>query len=439
MQIRRPDRVLAALLLTVLGASLFLLAQPSGVASAADRYDIRASLRYGCAQNDSENSFVEVALTALKPEELDDGELVLQVGLAGPESPDSPDVFPEGGPSLVTLGDETTTVRLAGPVHDDDHVFIRQLGQSKVITLPLQDSCHRIKPINYGLAEPALRIDAPSCTVGGQANLKVTLQNPNDVDKRLEKVGITQIDYTLLLVRKDGLLAEPVGTLMSFDEPSVSKATLSEVVTRPADYQVRVIGLDGAVVTSGDIRLSCAGSGGPVSSTPPRPSPTISTSVPPSTPPPSSQPASSSPASSSPAHSPSATPSEQPSSTPPSRSTPTSSPVVSSSAVIRPPVSSSATVPSRVSSSSASSPVSSSPAGRPSAQTSSSSAAGQHSSSARPSATPSPSESIVRLVEPRAHYDGLPGFQKDVAMVVLVFAAAMAALVGATVVSARRR
>jgi len=42
-------------------------------------------------------------------------------------------------------------------------------------------------------------------------------------------------------------------------------------------------------------------------------------------------------------------------------------------------------------------------------------------------------------VEPRAHYGGLPGFQKDVAMVVLIFAAAMAALVGATVVSARRR
>jgi hypothetical protein len=42
-------------------------------------------------------------------------------------------------------------------------------------------------------------------------------------------------------------------------------------------------------------------------------------------------------------------------------------------------------------------------------------------------------------VEPRADYSSLPMFQKDVAMVVLVFAAAMAALVGATVISARRR
>jgi hypothetical protein len=42
-------------------------------------------------------------------------------------------------------------------------------------------------------------------------------------------------------------------------------------------------------------------------------------------------------------------------------------------------------------------------------------------------------------VEPKANYGGLPMFQKDIALVLLAFCAAMAALVGATVVNARRR
>ncbi|MDQ1720537.1 MAG: hypothetical protein QOI26_271, partial [Pseudonocardiales bacterium] len=110
--------MLAALLLTGLGASLALLAQPSS-ASALDSYEIRASLRYGCAQ-DGEDSFVEVGLSAVERDNFAGHELVLQVGLAGPESVDSSGVFPEGGPSLVTLGDKPTKVRLAGPVHEGD-------------------------------------------------------------------------------------------------------------------------------------------------------------------------------------------------------------------------------------------------------------------------------------------------------------------------------
>jgi hypothetical protein len=42
-------------------------------------------------------------------------------------------------------------------------------------------------------------------------------------------------------------------------------------------------------------------------------------------------------------------------------------------------------------------------------------------------------------VEPRADYGGLPVFQRDVALVVLVFSAALTALVGSTVINARRR
>lgn len=435
------------MLLSVLGGSLALLAQPSA-ASSLDSYDIRATVRFGCAQDKGEDDFVEVGLHALESDRLADHELVLQVGLAGSDS-DSYEVFPEGGPSLVTLGKNPTQVRLAGPVHEGDHVFLKQLDRPEIIKLPLQATCHRIKPTNFGLDEPDVKVSAQSCTSGSRANLKVTLQNPNEVDRRLQKIGIEQIDYTVLLVRQDGLLAgeEPVGTMVSFDEPSASSITLSQVAAKPATFQVRVIGLDGAVVSSRNIRLSCA-STGPAPSSPTRPSPSVSISTPPPT---STPPSASRPASSTPARPPTATVTV---SRPPSSPAPTSSAAVStpvSSAPAAPATSRPATSPPATSSSAANplpgSSVSPSrvPTPRPSSsarpsatpsdvETSSSAPAGPASSS------PEPSQStIIRLVEPQPDYSGVPVFQKEVVLVVLGFAAAMAALVGTTVVNARRR
>ncbi|MDQ1742106.1 MAG: hypothetical protein QOE23_445 [Pseudonocardiales bacterium] len=436
--------MIAGLLLTALAAALALLAQPSSAAS-LDSYDIRASVRYGCAQNDSEENFVEVTLRAEDWKGGDgeqDDELVLQVGLAGPDSADSDGVFPEGGPSLVTLGQTPTKVRLAGPVHDGDHVFLRQLDQPGVITLPLQSTCHRIKPTNFGLDEPTVRVAPQSCTPGAQANLQVTLDNPNDVDHRLQKMGIEQIDYTVLLVRHDGLLAgaDPVGTLISFDEPSASVITLSQVVAKPTNYQVRVIGLDGAVVSSNNLRLSCAGTVPPPPSSP-RPTPTVPTSRPGTATPSTSRPAPStsrptpswsepsSPAPSSPAASRSSAPatSAAPSSVGPAPTT--TSPVRSTPAGSSPPVPSTGN-----SSGSRPAPTASASTPAPSAPASTSAAVPATSSPA-----PSPVPSRIRLVEPRSDYGPLPVFQKEVALVVLVFSAALAALVGGTVVAARRR
>ena len=461
MRIRRPERVAAVLLLAALGASLSLLAHPTAAAAAS--YDLRASVRYGCATDDSDDSddaardagdtddaddagdsFVEVSVSADQPGPSDLEGLVLQVGIAGPGSVDSSGVFPEGGPSLVTMGAKTTKVRLAGPVHDGDHVFIRQVGQPDIVTLPLQSSCHRVKPTNFGLQEPGVRVVAQSCGAGSRANLKVTLRNPNEVDRTLQKIGIDQIDYTVLLVRHDGLLAgaEPVGTLVTFDQPSASEVRLSQVVTTPTNYQVRVISLDGAVVNSGNIRLSCAGVGHPGSS--PMPSPSVPISSPPS---------SSRPAPSSPAHTP--TGSHRPSSPAPSSAAP-GSPAPSSSAPSSPaptspapsspapgPASSSAGVPVGLSPSSAG--TSESGSAPPS---SAAGGAGRTSppSKSRPSsvATPGPSgasatpseSATVRVVQPRARYGGVSW---EFSLVVLVFAAATSVLIGTTVVSARRR
>ena len=452
MRIRRPDRLVAASLLAALGACLALLAQPSA-ASSLDSYDIRASLRYGCAQH-GEDSFVEVALRA---EEWngDDRELLLQVGLAGPESPGPADVFPEGGPSLVSLGEDPTKIRLAGPVHDGDHVFLRQLDRpEEIINLPLQATCHRVKPTNFGLAEPAVRVAAKGCTSGSQANLRVTLDNPNDVDRQLQKIGIEQIDYTVLLVRQDGLLAgtDPVGTLMSFDEPSSSAITVSQVVAKPTRYEVRVIALDGSVVTSDSIRLSCAGTGNPGPSSTSRPTPSVSVTLPPS----SSVPPST------PAHTPTAT-ATRPTSPAPSSSAASSTPAPTSTApTSTAPASSAPASSAPPATSQPLPPVTSSPAGsvgRPTAGSSPSRSSGPtprpgnsgvqppnatpssppSSSAAASSSAPSAESSTIRLVEPQADYGGLPVFQKDVALVVLVFSAALTALVGSTVINARRR
>jgi hypothetical protein len=452
--------VIAASLLTALGACLALLAQPSA-ASSLDDYDIQASVRYGCAQDSGGDNFVEVTLGA-EDWNGDDRDLVLQVGLAGPDSPDSAGVFLEGGPSLVTLGEDSVKVRLAGPVHDGDHVFLRQLDSPETINLPLQPTCHRIKPTNFGLAEAAVQVAAKGCTSGSQANLRVTLDNPNDVDQKLQKIGIDQIDYTVLLVRQDGKLAgtDPVGTLVSFDEPSSSAITVSQVVDRPARYEVRVIALDGAVVTSDSIRLSCAGNPGPSSSSRPSPSVPVTTSPPSSSPPSSSPPSTPAPTptvtSTSPVPSSSAVSSSPaPTTTAPPSSAPASSASASSAPASSTPPASSAQPPA-ISSSATSSPAGN--AGGPvggSASRSGPSApgpgnsgvqppvatlpSGRSSSAAATSSAPSPSPSIIRLVEPRADYGGLPVFQKDVALVVLLFSAALTALVGSAVVNARRR
>jgi hypothetical protein len=424
-----------------LGACLALLAQPSS-ASPLDSYDIHANVRYGCAQH-GEDSFVEVRLNAVERDGRAERELVLQVGLAGPDSTDSTAVFPEGGPSLVTLGENPMKVRLAGPVHDGDHVFIRQVDRSEVMTLPLPATCHRVKPTNFGLAEPAVQVTAKSCTSGSQANLQVTLDNPNEVDRQLEKIGIEQIDYTVLLVRQDGLLAgtDPEGTLISFDEPSASVVMLRQVVPKPARYQVRVIALDGTVVTSDSIRLSCASTGNPGPSSTSRPAPSVPVTPSASSTPPTSTPAqTSTPTVTSPA-----TSSSAPTSSAPTSSAPTSSaPPVTSQPP--PPVTSSPaggvpgpTAGSSQSRSSGPAPRPSSSAAQPSNATPSSTPPSSSAPAGAAPSSPPPSPERTILVEPRADYSGLPVFQKDVALVVLVFSAALAALVGTTVVSARRR
>ncbi|MGI8665983.1 MAG: hypothetical protein ACR2N4_08125 [Jatrophihabitans sp.] len=407
-----------ALLLTALVACLSLLAHPSGKASATSSpLDVSASLRYGCATATTD-SFVEVNLRPGQHTVDPDNPLVVQVGLAGPSSADADNVFPSGGPTLVSLDSGSTRVRLAGPVAADDHVFIRQVGQADIITLPLPPSCRHLNMTDYGLNDPDVTVSRPGCA-GSQASLKVTLMNSNPIDEALQKIGINELDYTILLVRSDGLLAgsEPAGQLVAFEQPGASAVHVEQAAALPASYQVRVIAPDGGVTTVGNMRLSCevVGHPGPsqsVTATPVRPSSsTPSTSSPAA----SSHPHTSSPAPSRTSHPSSASHSVRPSATPSSAagSSGQGSPSSQSAVLGAADATSQAVVK----------PAPSKPSARPTIRI-----------------TPTPNQTIAdppaRLVSVFQMH-GL--FSAQALLIVLVFAASMAGLVGTTVVSARRR
>jgi len=456
-------------LLTALGASLSLLAHPGSSAAASSGNDgtITASVRYGCPDEGLKDGFVEVALQSSSSSS--SGELVLQVGLAGAESTGATGVFLEGGPSLVSVGDGTTKVRLAGDIDKADHVFIHQVDQPDIVTLPLHSTCRNMTPINFGLDKPSVQVAKKPCTDGSLANVSVSLHNPNEVDSSIQRIGYQQLDYTVLLVREDGQLADPVGTLLSFDKPSTQSTTVSQVAaTTPTPYQVRVIGVDGAV-TSTDISLSCSAAqpAPPVKTpTPPPTKPAPPTTAPPTTAPPAppttappSKPTAPSASVSISAPAPSGTSGSLPS-TPGSGSAPRPS-------APRPSASASQSVgavsgnPSRPATSESSGtetgsgpvviggvpsqPRADPPTGGSGQPVTSPSRviAGRAPGTPAPTATPSPTATqagATRLVvEPPPRYGAVFVFQKDVALVVLAFAAAMSALVGATVVSARRR
>lgn len=463
MSRRRPERTAAALLLAALVASLSLLAHPSGSASAdsstfgvsasahAVNLGVSASAQYGCSTETSGGSvdgFVEVTLnrdnqTADAPDEVQ-----LQVGLEGSDPTDSTQKFPEGGPSLVGLGQRSTTrVRLAlpGPVQDGDQVYVRQVdqpNQAELVTLVLPASCRNVKPTNFGLQAPALEVGKQSCGSGAKATLPVTLDNPNGTNsKLLNNLNIDQIDYAVLLVRNDGVLAgqQQAGQLLSFtDGAGEQVAALNQVAAIPTTYEVRVIGLDGAVVTSDQMKLNCASQG------PPSPS----GSTPPPPPPSSSSPA------------PSSTPTVH-SSAPPTR--PTGQPTTTSTGASASPTATSSSGVPVPSPSQSSAPgggfggggfggggaggggAGAGSSGQPAAGSATATPARPGSgplSSASPSASgqsgsSSPPKTV--LVEPPNHLRGLLSFQRDVALVLLLFVVALSGLVGTTVVNARRR
>jgi hypothetical protein len=430
-------------MLTALVASVLLLGRPaSGVETAtpADNSatnqgvgsatvvdlgaSIKATIRHGC----SDGGWVEATIDAKAHDDDDDNvdtEQVFQVGLAGTGTDGAEIFYAEGGPSQVVATDQPVTVRLAGPANEADHVFIKRVGSSDVKNIPLNEDCRNRKPTDFGLDDPSLAIGNASCSAGAKATLPIALDNPNELDWPTLRLGLTELDYTVLLVRStDGQLMAPTnGRLVRFDGPGQDTVALTAPASKRTSYEVRVIGVDGSVVQSGELSVSC------VLGRPPTPTPPTKTPSPPT---------------------------KTPSSTPSSSASvpPTTAPTTPASSVSAPPTKTptpSASVSNSVSQSSASSPsaqLSSSThstqtatptTGRPRpSATASSGVVGptEPSSSAPASATPSKPKLIA---EPPANSKRIFVWQQDAALVVLLDAAAISMLVGATVWQAKRR
>lgn len=427
----RPERTAAALLLIALVATLSLLAHPSGKASAtATPVDLGATLRYGCATATSD-AFVEVSLLPGAHTIDPASPQIVQVGLADSTPANGSLVFPSGGPNLVSLDSGPITVRLAGPPAAGDHVFLRQVGRTDLITLPLPASCRHLEMTDFGLSDPDVVVSRPGCA-GSQASLKVTVTNPNEIGDQLQQLGVEVLDYTVLLVRSDGLLAgsEPAGQLVSFDRPGSRSVTVNQVAALPASYQVRVISPDGVVDTVGNKRLSCDSVGHPgpsnsVTATPVRPTPsntpTVSATAPSTAPTSGSHASSSRPVTSSTAtHSAPVSHPVRPSASPTPSTNPSGSSGSSGSSGGF--VSSGPVLGTADSTSHAALPKPVKPSVKPTAQAS------------KPKQTIA--EAPTRLMS-AFRLDGL--FSGPAMLIVLIFAVAMAGLLGNSVINARRR
>ncbi|HEY2041086.1 MAG TPA: hypothetical protein VGH11_00325 [Jatrophihabitans sp.] len=414
MKRRLLGRAAVAIALAAVGASFAFLAHPAGASQGID-----ASVKHGC-QN---GGWVEVSLNVHSAD--DSG--VYQVGLTsdGSRGPDSQ--YDEGGPGIVVTSDQKATVRLAGPASPGDEVFVRRLDVASSAVLPIPTGCAD-QPTNFGLQAASLSLTDQSCISNSAARINVNVTNPNQLDKQTDRAGLGEIDYTVLLVGADGTLMSNLGELVPFDGPGAGSVDLTMAAAQTTTYQVRVIGVDGQVVTSNNFSASC----GHVSTPPPS-----------STPPPTRTPPTTTPTTPAP-----------PPSTPPTHPT-----------VHNPPPSSSAHRPTPGTSTSVSTSQSASGvvisnsviAPSPNSSSSSATVGGFAGSPLVPSSTPHrstpPTASPTDLTPvpspgpPTQQYladlpsgtSSLLNWQSDAALIVIVDALAISGLVGATVWRTRRR
>ena len=399
------------------------------------------------------------------------GSVTLQVGLTAADTDPTDLSQPNTGPSLVTLNQgDSIKVHIAAPAHTGDTLYVRLYDpanttddqQEPNLYPKVLGGCVNRQPTNYGLTLPTVNVTTPqvaSCASGADTSVNVDVHNTNNTDenKHLQALGIDQLDYSVVLVDPSGTVTgtsdtgDTVPQLLSFDSRATKALTIQQhATTQPQVFQVRVIGIDGNVVTKPVVvRCLAAGNGGPpVTSRPTAPVGTHS-STPPA--PPTSQ----SPTSGAGAP----TTISVNTSAPVSASKPVSAPVSTpTQSIVRP-------VRSAASSSNAVNPVGDRGSSTSSGGTSSivladgarDGRAASSSASAAPSKAGTPSASTtaatskpssggksepgkVRLVEAgTGHGLGLFTLQKDMALIVLAFVAAISGLIGTSVFNARRR
>jgi hypothetical protein len=264
---RRANWVAAALMLAALLASLALLARPAGNAGASTALsNVAVDVRYGCGDGKHGGDFVEVKLTP-GAQVLDGSDpMIVQVGLA--TKPADDDLYPDGGPTLVSLRSGAVLVRLAGPVTQGQHLFVRDYGQTAYRNIGLPASCEQIDRTDFGLADPDIYGNHQVTCAANAASMNLTLTNNND----------SPVDYTVLLVRKDGQLAgsQSQGIPVSLGAKAKQPVTVTQppTTTKIFKYQVRVIAPDGQVTDVADVTMHCDSQppGPTITPTPVRPS-----------------------------------------------------------------------------------------------------------------------------------------------------------------------
>ena len=331
----------------------------------------------------------------------------MQVGLA--KSPADNDRYPDGGPTLVSLKSGVTLVRLAGPVTGHEHVFLRDYGHTAYRNFELPATCQDLTPTPFNLLDPEIYGNHQVTCAANSASMNLTLKNDNDA----------AVDYTVLLVRKDGQLsgAQDQGIPVSLAAQSKQPVTITQPPTKATiyQYQVRVIAPDGQVTDVADVTMRC-------DSQQPGPHPTVT------------------PTPVRPSHSPSSRPTGSPSAS----HSPTASPTHSRP---RPSVTPTHTTAPGQPPSSSTGGGSSAPAGNGAGPVTSSSAAGgpvlgdadSTNKPQPPRPLPTPSKKVIVEAGRVDTAFVNPGFTGAIVVVLLGFAGATGALLAANQASARKR
>jgi len=407
MRLRRAYRAASALSLVVVVASFPLLAARADAHETLPTTKLATAIRYGC---DTGQPWVEVKLQLLSLDRESGSDTqtrnaqthnaqnspldaatsappeAIQVGFTDTDGVE--DRYLVGGPVQVVADERALTLRLAGAVASK--VFITRLATNTTTVLPVPNRCKDMKPTKFGLKPVSVDLSAAACIGPNRAEVSLSVVNPNEAPN-VASGHFGELDYTALVVRTaDGMLATTSrGWLLRFDEPG----TVTTAVQFPGDgaeYQIRIVGIDGSVVLATGFTKDCA----PTTSSSPTSEPTLTQSPTATTSPSSSQ-------------SPSAPQSESPGTVQPSFSS-----------VVNPP---SPPRSSRSTSSASSTPA---PA------------------TSEPSGTATPSHRPTRLP---TILSGSPStksafrFQPNAVIVVLVDALAIAGLVFATMQVAKRR
>jgi hypothetical protein len=261
-------------LASALSATLFALATPAAADATAP---VDGSVRFGC----TDGGYVEVTVRNAQSEQNTSG--IYQIGLTGSSAPNPNGPFPDGWPSLVRVSSSPTTVRLAGTADSNKQVFVRPVGGDSVQYFSLGSSCRNKRPLDFKLSQPTVALTSSSCNSAAQTTITASVDNPNSLELVYRRLsGLADIDYTTLFVQADtgAVTSMNANHLLRFDGPGKLPSQLVDVSAKnPVTYQVRVIGIDGTVATTAALKLDCSSVAVPTS-TPSKPSPTPTPSTP---------------------------------------------------------------------------------------------------------------------------------------------------------------